>query len=255
MRSSTRTHWDIFWQQPDPRITRQEFNPKLVTALIAALGDPTGKKILEAGCGTAVDSIELRRLGARVVAYDYSRPVLAIAANKAAELDAFLDLNQGDILALPYADQTFDAVFSAGVLEHFREPAAVLSEQRRVLKPAGVLLVDVPQTFNLYTLYKLHQIRAGTWFAGWETQFRIGELETLLQTSGFEVGGTYGYGYYPAILAKVRWLSNFGKGIIGRPFMLERVARRYEQMWRRIEETRAFLYVAQCIGVVCRRAE
>ncbi len=255
MKSSTLAHWNRFWRQPDPRIATQKFNPKLIHALVVALGTPVGKRILEAGCGTALDSIQLTKLGAEVIAYDFSMEAIGAAKGKAAAEGFTPHFAQGDIQFLPYADHTFDAVFHSGVLEHFRTPTAILGEQRRVLKPAGVLLVDVPQTFNLYTIDKARQIHAGVWFAGWETQYSLGQLKAMLQSEGFEVIGAYGYGYYPAIFAKARWLSSLGKSIFGRSVMPEPIARRYNLVWERFERTHSFLYVAQCIGVVSRRME
>jgi SAM-dependent methyltransferase len=246
----TRAHWDRFWSDPDPRIEHQASNPKLVACLQAALGDLRGKWVLEAGAGTALDSIELARLGARAVACDYSSVALGFAGAKAEGLKTSIRLMRGDVLRLPFASETFDAVFHAGVLEHFYDPGDILSEQHRILKPGGVLLVDVPQTYNLYTLHKARKIRAGTWYAGWETQYSITELEALVERSGFEVAGAYGYGYYPSLFARIRWASSIGKGFAGRPLMPAQVAAQYERFWRWFEGTRGFLFCAQSIGVL-----
>jgi SAM-dependent methyltransferase len=253
MRVSSQRHWDTFWDNPDPRIQHQQYNPKLVQALVGLLGSLDGKRLLEAGCGTALDSAELSRRGATVYALDYSEQALEIAQKKADEQKDRLNFIKGDLHTLPFAASSFDAVFHAGVLEHFRNPIRILQEQHRILKDAGILVVDVPQSFNLYTLYKARLIRAGTWFAGWETQFAIGELESLVAEAGFQILGAYGYGYFPSSLMKIRWASSMGQGLIGRPFMPSGVAEAYESTWRKFEGTRAFLYVAQNIGVIARK--
>ncbi len=254
MLQSTQEHWERFWKNPFPEIVHQQvYNPKLVRILAESLGDLDGKLILEAGAGTALDSIELAMLGGRALACDYSSSALQFAHHRAADLGAHIHLMQGDIRRLPFATETFDAVFHAGVLEHFRHPAEILAEHWRVLKPGGILLVDVPQTYNLYTIYKLYQMRKGDWFAGWEGQFSIGQVESLLADLDFQIMGTYGHGYYPRFLARIRWATSIGKGFAGKALMPERLAKSYEAWWQQIESTRAFLYFAQNIGVVGRK--
>ena len=53
-------------------------------------------------------------------------------------------------LALPFADSTFESVVSSEVLEHVPQPATLLGEIRRVLKPGGHLLLTTPQTWGLH---------------------------------------------------------------------------------------------------------
>jgi SAM-dependent methyltransferase len=82
-------------------------------------------------------------------------------------LDAYSDL-----VALPFADNTFDAVLCIQVLEHVPEPLSVLREIARVLKPGGRLFLSAPQSwaqhqkphdFFRYTSYGLRHLfeRAG----------------------------------------------------------------------------------------------
>lgn len=55
-----------------------------------------------------------------------------------------------DALRLPFADASFDAVLCNQVLEHVSEPAALVGELARVLRPGGVLLLTTPQTWGLH---------------------------------------------------------------------------------------------------------
>lgn len=50
----------------------------------------------------------------------------------------------GDIHALPIPDNSFDCVFCTGTLEHVRDPATAVRELLRILKPGGIVHVDVP---------------------------------------------------------------------------------------------------------------
>lgn len=62
------------------------------------------------------------------------------------EVDVLFDATKG----IPFAEGTFDTVFSCSVLEHTRQPWQVFQEMGRVLKPGGVAIVSVPFTFYLH---------------------------------------------------------------------------------------------------------
>jgi SAM-dependent methyltransferase len=108
-------------------------------------------------------------------------------------------LVRADALRMPFRDGTFDAVFHQGLLEHFRDPMPLLRENVRSLKKDGMLLVDVPQRWHLYTAVKHALIAAGRWFAGWETEFSIGELSQLMTRAGVRVTRRYGAWMVPGL--------------------------------------------------------
>lgn len=109
--------------------------------LIAAVA-PVRGRVLDAGCGTGG---LLRRLGqARpelaLVGVEWSAQAAARAAAKSAA-----HVVRGSVNALPFADAGFDAVISADVLCHAAvDPAAALGEFARVLRPGGLLVVNMP---------------------------------------------------------------------------------------------------------------
>lgn len=156
-------------------------------------------RILEVGCGTAIDSHLLaEETGHPVVAVDRSIQAIQVARRTSARFTGRAQLLVGDASALCFPDRTFDVVFSQGLLEHFRDPKPLLLEQVRVLKPSGSLIVDVPQTFagfGLYSLRKHWKIRRGTWPWGWETQYSYPQLKRLGRSVGLAPVGVAGYGY------------------------------------------------------------
>jgi SAM-dependent methyltransferase len=114
-------------------------------AISAALLDPlyAGRhdlRILDAGCGTGGDALFLRRYGA-VVGLDYAAEAAALIGNRLPGRFA-----RGSVLSLPFAAQSFDLVTSYDVLYHAGVPdeAVALAEVRRVLRPAGRLLLRLP---------------------------------------------------------------------------------------------------------------
>jgi SAM-dependent methyltransferase len=120
-----------------------------------------------------------------------------------------MDLCCGDAFSLPFMDETFDLVFHQGLLEHFHNPDDMIKEHKRVLKKGGYLLVDVPQKYHYYTVVKHILIFFGKWFAGWETEYSIVELEQKLEKQGFKIVSSYGEWLNPPI-----WFRMLRKGLM-----------------------------------------
>ena len=190
-RASTKDHWDSYWKaHTDPQETYD--NDDRVLAPIFALGDVRGRRVLEVGAGSGRDSIELARRGARVTVLDYVPSSLRVVGQNAREAGVFLDLVCGDGTGMPFPDNTFDVVFHQGLMEHFRDPTPLLSDNRRVLKEGGHVVIDVPQRWHIYTVGKKIMIALNHWFAGWETEYSIRELTRLVERQGFEVTARLG---------------------------------------------------------------
>ena len=135
-----------YWFQKQ---AKGEWIQKLLTQ---TLGTPSlTQQILEAGCGTASYGIILAHMGFQVCALDYSREILQKAVQikkKAGSLfgEAAIFLLQGNILSLPFPNQSFDLVFNQSVLEYFpktEERRDVLNEMVRVTRKGGFVGVIV----------------------------------------------------------------------------------------------------------------
>lgn len=166
---------------------------------VLAQGPVQGRRVLEVGAGSGRDSVALAAEGARSFILDYSMASLETARRVARRHGAAPLLVRADALRLPFRDGTFDVVFHQGLLEHFRDPMPLLRENVRALARGGLLLVDVPQRWHLYTLLKHAMIATGTWFAGWETEFTIGQLERLLRAAGVRIVHRYGAWMVPGL--------------------------------------------------------
>ncbi|MFR9675165.1 class I SAM-dependent methyltransferase [Streptomyces sp. TR02-1] len=106
------------------------------------------RAVLEVGAGAAQCSRWLAEQGARPVALDLShrqlQHALRIGQEPGQELGARIPLVQGDAAALPFGDATFDLACSAyGALPFTADPAGVLGEVRRVLRPGGRFVFSV----------------------------------------------------------------------------------------------------------------
>lgn len=111
-----------------------------------------GCRVLEAGCGIGTDGARFAELGAAYTGLDASAPALALARQRFA-LDGFAgEFVLGSVTTLPFADASFDLVFSHGVIHHIADTDKAVSEFHRVLKPGGTVLVMVYNrwSFNYY---------------------------------------------------------------------------------------------------------
>ena len=206
MRESTEAHWTRFWRERADIDAVYDTEGRVVDQILAE-GAVRGLSVLEVGAGSGRDSVTLAARGARAVVLDYSHASLQVARAVAARAGAPLLLVRADALRSPFRDGAFDVVFHQGLLEHFRDPMPLLRENARILRGGGLLLVDVPQRFHLYTAAKHLLIAIGKWFAGWETEFTIGQLTRLVERTGIKVTRRYGRWMIPGLFYRgVRWV-------------------------------------------------
>jgi ubiquinone/menaquinone biosynthesis C-methylase UbiE len=258
MRESRKEHWRTFWAQTDQLSLDDVYgnDGRILREIFAAVQDPRGLRILEVGAGSGRDSLALAAAGAAVVTLDYAPESLRLIQKTARGSDTPLEVVGGDGLCMPFAEGTFDLVFHQGLLEHFRDPMPLLRENVRVLKPGGHLLVDVPQRYHYYTLGKHALMLIDKWFAGWETEFTIGELEDLVRRTGLSPVQSYGDWMVPGLWYRalrklllasgIARLPMYPRGIAPLAWMAER--------WRAwFGSKRASLYTTIVVGVVGRK--
>ena len=96
-----------------------------------------GDRVLDACCGTGDLAIECARAGGAVTGLDFSKAMLERARRKAPELEWV----QGDAMALPFGDATFDAVTVGFGVRNLADLEGGLRELARVLRPGGRIAV------------------------------------------------------------------------------------------------------------------
>lgn len=96
-----------------------------------------GDRVLDACCGTGELSLEAERHGGRVVGLDFSERMLERARRKSETVEWL----RGDVLALPFADGSFDAATVGFGVRNVADLELALRELRRVLRPGGRLAV------------------------------------------------------------------------------------------------------------------
>ncbi len=256
MKQSTKLHWESFWQAKS-NIHEVYSNADRILRNLRCVTNLRGKKILEVGSGTGRDSFPLVEYGGEVYQVDYSEHSLQIIKRLAQEQHLSVRLISSDAFALPFPDRTFDIVFHQGLLEHFRDQEAeqLLKENIRVLKPGGLLLIDVPQRYHIYTIIKHILIFFNRWFAGWEREFSIVELQRVLRTQGLNIIHSYGEWMYPSLfyraVREVLRKVNVRLPMYPRPIKAVSVLRNRVRscLWR----TPLALYTSISIGVIAKK--
>ncbi|WP_427385593.1 class I SAM-dependent methyltransferase [Janibacter sp. G56] len=117
---------------------------------LRVLGDLRGKVVLEIGGGAGQCSRWVRSRGAHAVATDLSGRMLATGAEiNARRPEDAVPLAQCDAVALPFADECVDIVFTAyGALPFVADSAGLLREAARVLRPGGRLAFSTTHPFR-----------------------------------------------------------------------------------------------------------
>ena len=158
------THW---WYRALHRLIFQ--------TLEAELPDWREKEIVDVGCGTGAI---LKQLGnpEKNVGIDLAPEAISFCRQRGLN-----NVRQGDIRALPFADASFDAVICSSVLYHdwVSDVGGAVQEMHRILRPGGVLLINVPAFPFLRSAHDEAVMTA--------RRFRKREMQELLQKQNFKI--------------------------------------------------------------------
>ena len=137
--------------------SRVPVGPEIVIGHLAVGRVPLAEtQLLDAGCGTGSYTAFVAPHVGEVTLMDGSEEMLAVAQKKLAATSGakVVDARQGELQALPFDDESFDAVLTTQVLHHLESPATggstsdwpqhakVFAEYARVLRPGGTLIVN-----------------------------------------------------------------------------------------------------------------
>lgn len=141
---------------------------------IERLGLPPGAHILDAGCGSGRNMVDLARHGT-VTGIELSPTSVALARERDGG-----QVIEGSVLDMPFEEGSFDLTVSLDVIEHLEDDIGALRELRRVTKPGGALLVTVPAYQWLWSghdeinhhhrRYNRRTLLAAAESAGWHEQ-------------------------------------------------------------------------------------
>jgi len=127
--------------------------------------DTHGADVLEIGCGTGVHARLLAEAGARLTAVDLTPTAVELTKRRLDLAGLQADVREADAESLPFADASFDLVWSWGVIHHSESTDRVLDEIARVLRPGGrlALLVYHRSSITFWVDYVLYRgvVRGG----------------------------------------------------------------------------------------------
>lgn len=186
--------------------------------LLKKLPSRPGGSAIDLGCGSGVYLTELAALGYQTFGMDLSLEMLTVARAKSSPHS--VGLASGDIETLPYKSGVFDVVFSIGVLGYLHSDERALNEIHRILKPGGVLLLNVRNRYPLTSLhYSLRrELRAsressnGVSIADWTADLRgyhnkvysLRKFESVVRSHGFRLLDSLTFGHEFNITRKLK---------------------------------------------------
>ena len=160
MHMRTDTQWDDYWRSKEApvgglydfiAVLYRKFIIKPSLDHFLRKYFQQGWRVLHAGCGSGQVDTDINRW-LKITALDISTQALAIYKRNNPGIE---EVVHGDIFALPFDDKSFDGVYNLGVMEHFtvEDIRKVLKELRRVLKPAGKIVLFWPPESGLSVVF------------------------------------------------------------------------------------------------------
>lgn len=143
-------------------------------AVLELIGEVTGQRVLDAGCGPGLYAEELLARGAEVVAFDHSPKMVSLARNRLGDRAMVRVHDLADPLDW-LEDESFDAGLLALVIHHLDDRVAALRELHRVLRPGARLVVSTHHPtadwLRLGGSYFTIEAIEETWSQGWSVRY------------------------------------------------------------------------------------
>lgn len=124
-------------------IEQKRYSSEWHIPIIARFHDFRGKDVLEIGCGIGTDGLQFARNGARYTGVDLTPTAVKYAKEQFKLFGISGRFEVVDAENLPFPDESFDHVYSYGVIHHSPNTEAIVKEMHRVLRPGGTLCVMV----------------------------------------------------------------------------------------------------------------
>ena len=165
----------------------------VLRSLRSSLPAATTVNVLDAGCGTGG---LLRRLTEAEPAWRLAGLDFSPLARDLARERTGLDVAEGSITAMPFADASFDAIVSCDVVCQVTDAAVALREFHRCLRPAGIVVLTMPAYQWMYSYHdrEVANLR----------RYDCGEVNAMLREAGFAIGFSTYWNMFPFPLAVVR---------------------------------------------------
>jgi ubiquinone biosynthesis O-methyltransferase len=194
----------VGWRASDIGAMTERLELELILELI---GDVSGRKVLDVGCGDGELAVELWRRGAAVVGIDASTAMIDAANGRAKKWSADIRFQVAVAEHLPFLVEQFDIVTAITILCFVGDAAPVFREIARVLRPGGRIVIGELGKWSSWAAGR--RIRAWLGSPLWrQGRFRTAtELRRLAEEAGLVVESVRGAIYYPRWSPAARLLS------------------------------------------------
>jgi SAM-dependent methyltransferase len=123
------------------RVEQHRYEKEWHIPAAADFASTRGLRVLEIGCGVGTDGPQFARAGADYTGVDLTEAAVGLARKNFASAGVAGEFRVSDAENLDFADESFDVVYSHGVLHHTPDIEAAVREIHRVLKPGGRAIV------------------------------------------------------------------------------------------------------------------
>jgi SAM-dependent methyltransferase len=176
--------WENYWKDKKVKVSS---NKKRVIEILDRYAHKN--KVLDAGCGSGFFSNYFAKKGCKVISLDYSKEALKLTRH----LYPKIRIIKGDMLHAPFKNESFDLIFSDGLLEHYKNPIPILTKFGKILKLKGIIATFVPNKFSYWILIKPFKFKEIE-----EFRFSLKKLIELHEKIGFKVIESGGIGVFPS---------------------------------------------------------
>jgi 2-polyprenyl-6-hydroxyphenyl methylase / 3-demethylubiquinone-9 3-methyltransferase len=191
-----------YWDSAGPLHTLHSLNP-VRTAFVAARIGEAGARVADVGCGGGLLCESLAMHGARMTGIDLSPTMISVAQLHAIDMKLIIDYRIQSAAALAAeAPAAFDAVCCMELAEHVPDPAVLVAELARLLRPGGSLFISTinrtPRAFFgaiVAAEYLLGLVPRGT--HEYARLIRPAELARAARAAGLELRELVGLDYNP----------------------------------------------------------
>ncbi len=192
---------------------------------------PLELRLLEVGSADGVFTEQLARLGFQLYSLDISFSQLRRAKDRVPSVKGFINAD-GEVL--PFQPESFDIIVSMCTVRYFTHPDQAIADWYQLLKPGGILAIDVPNKFCPFFLglNRLVNVLFGVPNPKRTAKYSSNSVRRLFEASGFEAVRT------TPILLVYRYFAD--------PVFY--IAWSLEQVLARIPGMRNFLALIVCTG-------
>lgn len=158
--AGTLEHQSIEWFE---QIERHRYEIEPFIHSVAQFQRHYGKTMLEVGVGAGTDHLQWARAGLKCHGVDLTDAAIETTRKRLSLYGFTSDLRRIDAETLPFESETFDLVYSWGVIHHSEHPDRIVTEILRVLKPGGTFIgmMYARRSVGVFNVWVKHALLRG----------------------------------------------------------------------------------------------